>query len=177
VIQYAPGVPSALDTDTINISYNDGVGAQNVTRDVQGVATTPANITISDSDPYDYGTVATGAVVTHAFTLTNTGGFTASALSEIGLAAPFAFAGGSFPGTGGTCAVTMAPAAACTVVVAFSPVSTGVAGDTTTALRLSVHRAKFKVRALHRRSSPFRKPILMITAISPSVRRRTSRSR
>ena len=129
-IQYGPGVVSAADNDTIDMQYNDGNVVQNATRDVTGVAVAPASITITEADPYDYGTLAVGSNLTHVFTLNNAGGFQASAIAEIGLAAPFAFSGGTFPGTAGTCGVTLAPAASCDIEVEYSPVATGVQTDT-----------------------------------------------
>jgi glutamate-1-semialdehyde aminotransferase len=49
-----------------------------------------------------------------------------------GLAAPFNFYGGAYPGTGGTCAVTLSAGATCTIMVDFSPVTTGVNSDSIT---------------------------------------------
>ena len=130
-VEYAPGVVSAADNDTIDFSYNDGVAGQNATRDVTGVAVAPATLSISDADPYDFGNVAVGATSpAHAFTITNTGGFIASAVSEVGLAAPYQYAGGgAYPGAGGTCGVTILPAAACDITVEFVPAATGIAND------------------------------------------------
>src|SRR5437868_5741285 len=47
-----------------------------------------------------------------------------------GLAAPFTFKGGTYPGTGGTCIATLAAAGTCTVVVTYSPTTTGAHTDT-----------------------------------------------
>ena len=129
VVEYAPGVVGTHN-DTIDLAYNDGNGAQSVTRDVTGVAVTPASLSITDSDPYDYGTIAVGATGTRIFTISNGGGFQASAMSEVGLAAPFTFTGGSYPGTAGTCAATLAAAASCDIEVVFTPSATGLASDT-----------------------------------------------
>ena len=48
----------------------------------------------------------------------------------MGLAAPFAFAGGTYPGTAGTCAGTLAGGASCTLVVDYAPVALGALTDT-----------------------------------------------
>jgi hypothetical protein len=118
IVEYVPVAVSASDTDTIQINYNDGAGAQVSNRGVQGVAVAPAFLTLSDTDPYNFGTLATGSSASHTFTLTNTGTFQASSINEIGLAAPFTFVGGSFPGTGGTCTNTMAGTyTSCTLVI------------------------------------------------------------
>jgi hypothetical protein len=130
VVEYAPTIPSVADNDTINFSYNNGVSPQNATRDVTGVAVTPANITITESDPYDFGSLAVGATTNHIFTLNNTGGFTASSMVEVGLGGDFGFVGGTYPGTTGTCGATLAPATTCTINVEFAPSSTGLKPDT-----------------------------------------------
>jgi len=129
-IEYAPGTPSTGDNDSIDIAYNDGVNLQNSTRDLTGVAVIPAIITISETDPYDFGTLATGGDVSHIFTLTNTGGFPATALSEVGLTAPFQFVGGAFPGSSGNCGTNLAPSGSCTIDIEFLPTTTGVATGT-----------------------------------------------
>jgi hypothetical protein len=51
----------------------------------------------------------------------------ATSVTEISLAAPFAFKGGSYPGTGGTCTTTIS--GTCTIVVTFTPTSGGVKND------------------------------------------------
>jgi len=126
-IEYAPSLVSPVDNDSIDVAYNDGVNIQNVTRDLTGVAVSPANLTITETDPYDFGVLATGGSIDHVFTVNNMGGFTATALNEVSLAAPFAFTGGAYPGTAGTCGTSLAPAAACDLDIEFAPTGTGVA--------------------------------------------------
>ena len=124
--QVAAAVPSA---DTLDVDYNDGVNPQITNRDFQGTGVTPASLAVSDGPTYDYGPIATGGVAEKTFTITNTGSFTASSMSGTGLAAPFTFKGGSYPGTGGSCASTLAGGNTCTVVVRFAPVTTGTQSD------------------------------------------------
>ncbi|MCA9325933.1 choice-of-anchor D domain-containing protein, partial [Candidatus Saccharibacteria bacterium] len=116
--------------DAIEISYNNGSSVQTVTRDVQGTASNSAVLTISDGPTYDFGTVVVSSNNEHSFTVDNTGGVTATAISGVALSAPYSFKGGSFPGTGGTCGATLAAAASCSVVVAYDPVTTGATSDT-----------------------------------------------
>lgn len=126
--------PSAVQTfnDTIDLSYFNGVATVSATRDVSGQGSL-AVLTISDGPTFDYGSVGLSQSSSKSFTITNTGGVGASAIADgATLAAPYAFVGGSFPGTGGNCAATLAPAATCTVVVAFSPTASGVANGTLT---------------------------------------------
>jgi hypothetical protein len=126
-VSFAPG-GTGFASDTILIDYNDGVATQQASRNVQGNAVAPASLTISESDPYDFGLVATGGSNSHLFTVTNSGGFQATAISEVGLAAPFQFVGGSYPGTGGTCGTNLPPAGTCFLNISYNPtvvVSTG----------------------------------------------------
>src|SRR5690606_12534 len=111
-LQYAP-LAVGSHNDTIEFAYNNGVSGQTSNRTIQGTSISPANLTISDSNPYSYGSIAETTSATHFFTITNTGNTSATAIVETGLAAPFAFVGGSFPGTGGTCTTTIAPAGSC----------------------------------------------------------------
>lgn len=124
VVQFAP-IVSGTANATFAIGYNDGVTTQSTTRALTGTSVPPATITISDATTYNFGTLANGATAEHAFTLTNGGQFTATTMAGSGLTTPYAFKGGSYPGSGGTCSVTLAPAATCTVVVTFAPSASG----------------------------------------------------
>jgi len=128
-VSYSPTV-TGLSSDTIEVHYNDGSVLQISSRDVQGTGANPALLVISEADPYDFGSISTGSNGTHTFTVTNTGGATATSIAGSGLAAPYMFMGGAFPGTGGTCGAVIAAAASCDIVIDFSPISTGVFNDT-----------------------------------------------
>ena len=129
IVTYAP-TATGTQTDTMDIGYHNGVGVQTSSRDVQGTGAAPANLSISDSPTYDYGTKATGSNTDKTFTVSNAGGVPATAISGGGLASPFAFKGGTFPGTGGSCTATLNAAASCTVVVTFTPTAAGSVNDT-----------------------------------------------
>jgi N-acetylneuraminic acid mutarotase len=120
--------------ETINIAYNDGTGSQSVTRNVNGTSLPPAALTISDGEPYNFGQVATGTINSHTFTVTNSGGVSATGISQSSISSPFSYPGG-YPGTGGTCASTL-PATGgsntCTIVVHFLPTVPGVYDGTST---------------------------------------------
>ncbi len=129
VVSFAP-VASSLSADTLLISYDDGTSTQNAERDIQGTGGL-ANILISDGATYNFGTRGVGSTTGYTFTVSNTGNYIASGLSDgLGLAAPYAFVGGTYPGTSGTCAATLAASATCTVVVNFSPSASGTFNDT-----------------------------------------------
>ncbi len=120
VVNYSPSTITT-HTGTINVTYNDGVTSQSTSRSVQGTAVAPATITISDGPTFNFGSVANGSSNDKTFTLQNTGTFGASAMTGNGLAAPYTFKGGTYPGSGGTCSTTLASSATCTIVVNFSP--------------------------------------------------------
>ena len=128
-LQFSP-FATGLFADTIEISYNNGSSTQTATRDVMGTGVTPALLIISETDPYDFGAVSTSSTASHMFTVTNTGGSTAVGIFESGLAAPFGFQGGAYPGVTGTCSVFLAPGASCTLDVQFAPTVNGVQNDT-----------------------------------------------
>ena len=129
VVRYSPTL-TGTQTDTILVDYNDGAAGQTASRDVQGSGVAPASITISEADPYDYGTVATGASTVHLFTLTNGGGFQATALAESGLGGDFDYTAPGYPGAGGDCGTDLNPAVSCTIEVEFTPSTTGLRVET-----------------------------------------------
>jgi hypothetical protein len=87
----------------------------------------PAVLTIIGSS--DFGETDVGESATKFFYVQNSGGVTATSITGAGLAAPFAFAGGSFPGTGGTCTSTLAAGDMCKFFVEFLPTYESVFKD------------------------------------------------
>lgn len=90
---------------------------------VEGVSLTPSN-SFSGTIWIGFQSVAGGAKST-TFTLFNNEATTVTGVDVTGLAGDFAFAGGSFPGTGGDCDGDLDPAESCTVVIDFDPSTTG----------------------------------------------------
>lgn len=88
-----------------------------------------ALLTISDGPVYSFGNQTLGSATDKTFTITNTGSGTATSIAASALSSPFAFKGGSYPGTGGTCTASVAAAASCTVVVTYSPVTAALHTD------------------------------------------------
>src|SRR6185503_17274357 len=125
-VEFRP-VAAGLATGTINIGYQDSAASNYaVARVVRGMGTTLALLEINEKADgnegliTDFGGVGLGSSADRSFTVWNVGGGEASAIS-FSLATPFAFAGGSFPGTGGSCGATLASNGTCTVVVRFTP--------------------------------------------------------
>jgi hypothetical protein len=129
---------------TLTVTYFDGAHATQVSRDLGGHGTTHAFLAITDfpvmyytayglhADPatFAFGAHGLGSTTVHTFVVTNNGSVTATSMTGDALGAPFSYAGGSYPGTSGTCGATLAPGDDCTVVVAFKP--TSVAGGVAT---------------------------------------------
>jgi len=130
VVEYVPTVVGTT-SDTLRLSYNDGQSAKVATRLMTGTAQTIASLALSDGPTLDFGSQLLTTVTTHTFTLTNSGGSTATALLEDSdtLSAPFTFLGGTYPGTGGTCGATLAGSGSCTLVVSYAPTTGGVLSD------------------------------------------------
>ncbi len=80
----------------------------------------PAALLLSDGD-HDFGVVRAMDTVTHAFTLRNVGKVPATSLVPFAPMAPFAYAGGSYPGDGGDCGAELPAKASCKVVGAATP--------------------------------------------------------
>ncbi len=90
----------------------------------------PGPLQITGSYPHQFGLQANGSVTSHTLTVTNVGVNTVTAMADpSSLAPPYQFKGGSFPGTGGTCAATLAGSASCTIVVDYSPTASAVYND------------------------------------------------
>ena len=129
VVTFAP-TATGLVTGSLELSYSNGVGPATATVALQGTGLLPAIVTISDGPTFNYGDTVVATPNSHMFTVTNIGGAVASALAAGTLTAPFSFSGGTYPGTGGTCAASLAPSTSCTVVVTFTPAALGTASGT-----------------------------------------------
>ncbi len=116
-------------TDTVTVNYTSGGTARSISMTLNGQATVAAALSISDSVTYDYGTKVLGTTTEKTFTVTNAGGIDATAMAGSGLAAPYTFKGGSYPGTGGTCGLTLNSLATCTMVVEYAPTVAGASSD------------------------------------------------
>jgi len=89
------------------------------------LANGPAVLSITDGASYSYGNSVVPVTVEHTFTLSNGVGATATTLTSVAPVAPFAFKGGTYPGTGGTCNTSLDPSTTCTIVVVFTPLAVG----------------------------------------------------
>jgi alpha-tubulin suppressor-like RCC1 family protein len=131
VVTFSP-VTSGTFNQTLTLDYDNGFEPKTATRAMTGVGSSVATLTISDGATYSFNTTVKSYTASKTFTISNTGGTSASSISETTLAAPFSFAGGSFPGTLGSCSTTITAGASCTVVVAFAPTDTNLHSGTLT---------------------------------------------
>ena len=83
------------------------------------------DVVISDGPGFDFGYVDVGQLGEHTFDVTNEGTSDARNLTSMAPEPPFGWAGGSFPGSGGTCTDTLPAGETCTVAVAFEPAEWG----------------------------------------------------
>ena len=92
----------------------------------QGV-TPAAVLSVSGGPIYDFGPVTVDTFADREITITNIGSLKASEMtSSFYLSQNYLFAGGNYPGDGGTCKDTLGPRAFCTVMVRFYPRSVGM---------------------------------------------------
>jgi hypothetical protein len=87
--------------------------------------TAPADLQFALEPEYEFLATLVNETRSQAITLTNLGDAEARDMSFAGLAAPFRYLGGSFPGTGGTCSTTLAGGQSCNLVLEFAPTSQG----------------------------------------------------
>ncbi len=80
----------------------------------------PAMISFSLNQALDLGARGFGTVTNTTVLMTNEGGVAATNLNAIDIPAPFGFAGGNYPGTGGTCTAELAAGDSCTLVISFT---------------------------------------------------------
>ena len=118
------------DTDSLSISYDNGIGVVSAVRPIQGEGVAPALLNISDPLTFDYGDQSTGSVTRKTFTVTHSGSVDANLVFSSPLTLPFKYNGSGYPGTGGNCGASILIGDTCTIVVNFEPTATGVATDT-----------------------------------------------
>jgi alpha-tubulin suppressor-like RCC1 family protein len=123
-----PTMPVAPPTEPNQPSPPDGGYIANPTPtsppDVGSIAQ-PSLLTVIPAN-FNFQAQSLNSVSRATFTVTNVGGSYATAMVARGLTAPYAFSGGTYPGVGGTCQTTLAPAATCTMIVTFTPTAVGV---------------------------------------------------
>lgn len=132
VVTYSPA-SAGSDSASLDFMYDNGVSTGlTFSLPLDGNAIVPAVLTISDGPSYDFGNVGFGTTPSHTFTVSNSGGLTATTMNASALGGTFTFKGGSYPGTGGNCGANLSAASTCTVVVDFKPLAITSFSDTLT---------------------------------------------
>lgn len=122
VVVFAP-VSVGTSSTTLSFIYDDGrtSNAQS-SLILSGEGIAQAILSISETNPYDFGTTNLNGVISKFFTITNSGGVASRSLSGSFTSPAFSFLDGSFPGTGGSCSTSsLAPGTTCTIALSFSP--------------------------------------------------------
>lgn len=78
------------------------------------------------ADPFSFGSILGGQTGYSTITVTNSGAGTISTITDLAFQGPYAYTGGAYPGTNGTCGTTLAAADSCLLEVEFqAPVTAG----------------------------------------------------
>ncbi len=138
-IAFVPVVTTTTST-TFTIFYDNGQG-QPLSTSIQlsghGINAIPASLSFS-SPSLNFGSQVTNTSSTQTITVRRSGDLSATNVMALPLSAPFQFAGGSYPGTGGTCGATIPNSvSSCTMVVKFNPTAAGTFGPQTLNLTYS----------------------------------------
>jgi hypothetical protein len=100
---------------------------------------TPASLLFTDGAKADFGTLDLHTKTTKTLTVKNDGTEPATAISALGLSSPINFLGGSYPGTGGTCATSLTGGQTCTVVVEADIAAASQTATVSKTLQLAYH--------------------------------------
>ncbi|MBK8480369.1 MAG: choice-of-anchor D domain-containing protein [Proteobacteria bacterium] len=104
VVVYTPA-DAAAHGGTVSLAYDNGAlgqqAVQPTTVGLAGAGITPAALSISEGEPYDFGPQPIGVSVDKTLTVHNGGAAAAASLSSAALGNGFDYKGGVYPGTGG----------------------------------------------------------------------------
>ena len=104
---------------TLQVSYSSGETPKTTARPMRARGVSPATLSVTGELTFAETLVGESSQLT--LTLHNEGQTVLTGLSAPALESPFEFAGGDFPGDGGSCGSTIAISSSCTVVVSFAP--------------------------------------------------------
>lgn len=114
---YFPSGPIGPETSIHNAKIFSSASYTDIYLELAGLTVLQAGL--------DFGDRILNTIKTQFITITNDTSSPVSALSMT-LSGPFAFSGGSYPGTGGTCGNTIPAAGDCTIAVGFNPTTAGI---------------------------------------------------
>tara|TARA_B100001248_G_C27399748_1_gene469167 strand:- start:13358 stop:15787 length:2430 start_codon:yes stop_codon:yes gene_type:complete len=113
-------------TEDLDITYTIGGKSSSASFQLRGYGALLAELSISDGPTYNYGSISSGSVIEHTFTIENEGFQAATGLSAASINLPFNYKGGSYPGLGGNCGTSLGASSTCSIVVEFSPTADGI---------------------------------------------------
>ncbi len=120
VIDFAP-TNTGVKNQTLSLSYYNGNVTRTTTASLTGESLAQAIISISETNPYTFGTTNLSGIIDKSFTLSNSGSVSGTSISGSFDITQFSFKGGSFPGTGGNCTSTLTSGSNCSIVLTFKP--------------------------------------------------------
>lgn len=125
-VSFAPGTVGSFSS-TVVVQYNNSYQTAMYSLNFlgAGLAASSAFLAFQEGPQSQFGFVVPGNLETKTLTLSNSGGTGATGISATGLSSPFQFVGGAYPGTGGTCGNGLTAGSTCTIVVEFTPLSSG----------------------------------------------------
>jgi hypothetical protein len=120
VIDFAP-TTTGVKNQTLSLSYYNGNVNRTTTASLTGEYLAQAIISISETNPYNFGTTNLSGSIDKSFTLSNSGSVSGTSIAGSFDITQFTFKGGSFPGTGGNCTTTLISGGTCNIVLTFKP--------------------------------------------------------
>jgi hypothetical protein len=121
-VHFSPTI-SGIQSNTLSLSYNNGLTNTSATYAVMGTGKTRALLSISPT-PLDFGSLPVGGTNNQHFTLTNSGELDATGIADA-LSGEFVYASGGFSVSPGNCGTTLAGNSSCDIYVVFSPTTPG----------------------------------------------------
>lgn len=127
-VDFTPGVAGNFASQFV-LQYNDSRSSRLKSLNFSGTGqnTLEATLGYTVGSLLHFGFLDLGLDKILNVELTNSGTTDATAITVSSLSAPFSFAGGAYPGTGGDCGSTLAAGASCTLALKFSPSLAGFA--------------------------------------------------
>ena len=117
VLQFSPTIEGPQNGQ-LTINYHDGLANKILTQALNGIGTPVATLTIEN---YDFESTGVNSDTLGKIRITNTSSKEATSLSSVALPAGFSYRGGSYPGNGGNCSVTLFGGSSCELWVLFRP--------------------------------------------------------
>lgn len=173
VLTFSPTTEGTYSS-TFKLKYSNGLVSMPIELKIEGKTSGRLLWTSPSSLNYlNFGENAVASSADLTITLTNPGSTTVSSIavaSDHALAAPFSFAGGTYPGTSGTCSTSLESGSAgtCLLQIRFNPTVIGAYGDL---VEITYHDGS----STHRLSIPVRGTTTGIALLQKQLRETRAR--